>query len=473
MAKKFVRGITDVKTINNQDFDTNNVNDLLSDGQYNYIHRKKGEKEEYHNLTDNIKTISSDNTDLLAVTNNNKTTNTATLHPKHDAQKEQVLESTRDTITINHGANGTDEKTTVDTNPKKVLEHENLISNSQYVTIEHEQDSITSEIKTDKLVSKLNELNNKIPTSVGVRNLLEKTNQGKMHWEWSISDGATTVEDFDVDGVKAVKLTRTSSGSVSWSYIQYKALPKNLIEPNTQYTLSFDVKPNQNATFTATLQRGDGTAPLTNSVTMKQALANQWTKVSCVLTSKETLPDESGQVVQLQGMARNNGDWMIIKNIKLEKGFISSDWSPAPEDTQEQINSLNSSLAQKQNTIQPNASIGVSGNTLRQLYTLNQTYSHTNGVLKTHVKSVSSNTSVTTPEEEFNFILKINQGSQDATFTLNEYDKNNFGKIITAYGVDSSVRINGCLFTLSDATLTVTTDMNTGSNYVITFSDII
>lgn len=128
MAKKIVRGITDVKTINNQDFDTNNVNDLLSDGQYNYIHRKKGKNEEYHNLTDNIKTLSSDNTDLLTVTNNNKTTNTASLHPKHDAQKEQVLESTRDTITINHGTNGTDEKTTVDTNPKKVLEHENLLT---------------------------------------------------------------------------------------------------------------------------------------------------------------------------------------------------------------------------------------------------------------------------------------------------------------------------------------------------------
>ena len=126
MAKKIVRGITDVKTITNQDFDTNNVNDLLSDGQYNYIHRKKGKSEEYHNLTDNIKTISSDNTELLSVTNNNKTTNTATLHPKHDAQKEQVLESTRNTITIHHGENGTAEKTTVDTNPQKVLEHENL-----------------------------------------------------------------------------------------------------------------------------------------------------------------------------------------------------------------------------------------------------------------------------------------------------------------------------------------------------------
>ena len=158
MAKKIVRGITDVKTINNQDFDTNNVNDLLSDGQYNYIHRKKGKNEEYHNLTDNIKTISSDNTELLSVTNNNKTTNSATLSPKHDAQKEQVLESTRDTISIHHGTNGTAEKTTVDTNPQKVLEHENLISDSEYITLNHEPSENTTHIKTTALKEQLDTL---------------------------------------------------------------------------------------------------------------------------------------------------------------------------------------------------------------------------------------------------------------------------------------------------------------------------
>ena len=158
MAKKIVRGITDVKTINNQDFDTNNVNDLLSDGQYNYIHRKKGKSEEYHNLTDNIKTLSSDNTELLSVTNYNKTTNTATLHPKHDAQKEQVLESTRNTIAIRHATNGTAEKTTVDTNPLKVLEHENLISDSEYITLEHQTGNATSHIKTAALKEELTNL---------------------------------------------------------------------------------------------------------------------------------------------------------------------------------------------------------------------------------------------------------------------------------------------------------------------------
>ena len=158
MAKKIVRGITDVKTITNQDFDTNNVNDLLSDGQYNYIHRKKGKNEEYHNLTDNIKTLFSDNTELLSVTNYNKTTNTATLHPKHDAQKEQVLESTRNTITIHHGENGTAEKTTVDTDPQKVLEHENLISDSEYITLDNETDVNKTHIKTESLKQELQQL---------------------------------------------------------------------------------------------------------------------------------------------------------------------------------------------------------------------------------------------------------------------------------------------------------------------------
>ena len=200
MAKKIVRGITDVKTINNQDFDTNNVNDLLSDGQYNYIHRKKGKTEEYHNLTDNIKTLSSDNTELLSVTNNNKTTNTATLHPKHDAQKEQVLESTRNTVTIHHGTNGTAEKTTVDTNPQKVLEHENLISDSEYITLDHQTDVNKTHIKTeslkqefDALYNNLEQLFQAIETSGSSRstiNFFSDTNFTAYKYRVQTSDGS-------------------------------------------------------------------------------------------------------------------------------------------------------------------------------------------------------------------------------------------------------------------------------------------
>ena len=190
MAKKIVRGITDVKTITNQDFDTNNVNDLLSDGQYNYIHRKKGKNEEYHNLTDNIKTLSSDNTELLSVTNYNKTTNTATLHPKHDKQKEQVLESTRNTIAIRHATNGTAEKTTVDTNPQKVLEHENLISDSEYITLDHQQGENTTHIKTAALEQLLQQLIQAIESSAGEISSLQRFEaDGFRAWEHFVQVG--------------------------------------------------------------------------------------------------------------------------------------------------------------------------------------------------------------------------------------------------------------------------------------------
>ena len=224
MAKKIVRGITDVKTINNQDYDTNNVNDLLSDGQYNYIHRKKGKTEEYHNLTDNIKTISSDNTELLSVTNNNKTTNTATLHPKHDAQKEQVLESTRDTISIHHGTNGTDEKTTVDTNPKKVLEHENLISDSEYITLQHQTDENTTHIQTAALKQELDELQG------GLLELYETIS--------SIGGGATsTIEYYNLSRDLQIFKQVVTNG-----YDTFVTYTFNVNSGNPQLTFAGDIK---------------------------------------------------------------------------------------------------------------------------------------------------------------------------------------------------------------------------------------
>lgn len=91
MAKKIVRGITDIKTITKQGFDTNNVNDLLSDGEHNYIHRKKKDgTDEYHCLTDNVKTVESSDTSLLKVTNY-KTANKVTLSPQHDETKQDKL----------------------------------------------------------------------------------------------------------------------------------------------------------------------------------------------------------------------------------------------------------------------------------------------------------------------------------------------------------------------------------------------
>lgn len=381
MAKKITRGITGIKEINKQDFDTNNVNDLLSDGQYNYIHRKKGKSEEYHNLTDNIKTISSDNTDLLTVTNNNKTNNTATLSPKHDAQKEQVLESERNTITIKHGANATPEKTKVDTNPEKVLEHDNLTVGSGLLKAH------TAEQNTTNLSVDFN------------------TVQQKM----SAGDGLTI-----------------SNNKIS-------------------------IKPTLNGN------------PLNNGFFMGNIIDDT------IASSIISLQSESNRIVQLSFRESFFTPNLMIMKYRFIKDGTPTEWKDATIDSGQ----LSTLLAQKQNKIIASASIGVIGESLRQLYNFSQTYNATNGVLKTHVKIISNNSTQSKAEEEFNFILKINQGYQAATFTLNEHDKRDFNSIITTYGAGNSVRINGCLFELSDSTLTVSTEEDTSNNYVITFSDII
>ena len=103
----------------------------------------------------NIKPVVSGNTELLTVTNEESQIK---LTPYHDVQKEQVLESTRNTVNIQHGSNGTTEETTVDTNPQKVLEHENLVSDSEYVTINHQTGENTTHIQAVKLKEKLDDL---------------------------------------------------------------------------------------------------------------------------------------------------------------------------------------------------------------------------------------------------------------------------------------------------------------------------
>ncbi|ARU14203.1 antireceptor [Streptococcus phage P7951] len=176
--------------------------------------------------------------------------------------------------------------------------------------------------------------------SVGGRNLLVKTNQGITNWDWTLSDGDKSVEEVKVDGIRAVKLIKGSTtANTGWNYIQYNGLLRELIQPKSKYVLSFDVKPSVDVTFYATLTNGDFTETLADTAAMTKALANQWNKVSCVLTSKETLPNIAWKIVHLAGMPTTNGNWVIIKNIKLEEGDIPTQWTPAIEDIQDEIDS--------------------------------------------------------------------------------------------------------------------------------------
>ena len=183
------------------------------------------------------------------------------------------------------------------------------------------------------------------------RNLLRRTNQGKTNWNWIMQAGDKTIESVSSEGINAVKLTKgTATAHSGFSVIYCGGVLSKLIESDTQYVLSFDVYPSVNVTFNATLMDSDSSDRLTTQATMNTATANKWTKVSCILTRLQNLPANiGGQVVYLTGMSSANGVSYIIKNIKLEKGNIPTDWTPAPEDVQEQIDSkADSALTQEQ-----------------------------------------------------------------------------------------------------------------------------
>ena len=359
MAKKFVRGVTGIEDIESYDKTLTNVNDILSDGLDTYVHTKKGKNESYYKLTDSLKSVISDNSDLITVTKDD-TTNTATIHPKHDAQKEQSLESTRGTVSIQKGSNGTNTTTKVDTNPQKVLEHGNLLS--------------------DYGISKNTSGNT---TKLGV--------------EYTKVDG----QRFDLNNLIDGKIRGSdfiNAPSTGWLFVS------GWSEGSYGFQRAVKLVDGNNTSFVRRKESG---------------VWKEW---------REQVGDKS-----------------VIDAL----------------------------LAQKQNTIASNASVGVIGNTLRQLYALKQTYTHANGLLKTSIKSVSENTMLDKANEEFNFTVKINQNAANIVVTLNDHDKTAFGKIMTAYGSNNTVRISGCVFTLSGSTLTVSTTNNTAQNYVISFSDIL
>ena len=175
--------------------------------------------------------------------------------------------------------------------------------------------------------------------AVGGRNLLRGTNQGTANWDWSMQTGGKTIEEYLDGGVRAVKMTRDAVEQTGWSIISYSVSEDAyaLLEPNTEYTLSFDYKPSV-ATANGvmfSIRRDDGSNAATNEGGYwKEIPANEWTHISGTFTTVENIPDFSlySTEIYITRLPTTVNSVHIFKNLKLEKGNKSTDWSPAPED---------------------------------------------------------------------------------------------------------------------------------------------
>lgn len=184
-----------------------------------------------------------------------------------------------------------------------------------------------------------NNANDKIDNlEIGGRNLLLKTNNGSDNWNYLKENGVATKETYETIGVY-FNVTEISTG---WQMVTYKFDKKQveLLEPNTQYMLSFDYKTNMNTTSaSARIVQSNGKNTLTELISTNIVNDLEWHNAKFILTTNDLTNSKDNQLIYIVGFNKI-GD-LYIKNLKLEKGNKATDWTPAPEDTDSSINEVN------------------------------------------------------------------------------------------------------------------------------------
>lgn len=169
---------------------------------------------------------------------------------------------------------------------------------------------------------------------VGGRNLATNTNKGTTGWSWSMQTGGYSKESVSETGVNTCKLTRDSVKQSGWSVIQFSYIGRTKWEADTNYTVSVDVKASVSTSMNPDFRHRDGSNMLIQSCKAinNTTVANVWTKLVWVVKSVATLPSGTSQNTYFIGMNSGTGVSYQFKNLKIEKGNMATDWTPAPED---------------------------------------------------------------------------------------------------------------------------------------------
>ena len=293
--------------------------------------------------------------------------------------------------------------------------------------------------------------------SVGGRNLAESTNQGTTGWGWSMKSGGHTQSEIVENNIRTCKLLRNSTAQSGWSVIAYSSIGRSKYEPNTVYTVSFDVKSNVNTVMNIDLLQGNGTDNLMGSSTAvnRQIKANQWNKLIWIIKTATTLPSSTEQLLYITGMNSGTGVWYQFKNLKIEKGNKATDWSPAPEDIDTKFNNYTTTEQMKRDfknsSSELYSAINSSFATNGKVSTVDGKFSnyYTKTTIDSTIKQVKDSISLKVSQTDFDKQTKSTSASLE--LKLNKTDNNKVVAMLNASADTISLKSNR--FTL-DSTYT-------------------
>lgn len=185
---------------------------------------------------------------------------------------------------------------------------------------------------------------------VGGRNLL-RNSRGESGTGWTYA-GDSVVDD-DVKGT-CLELQNSTTKE------EYFGTPRTgIIEPSTEYTFSVDMWCDERFRnydlfwLSDTFADPKTAAGYVNIVVKSiQTLApNKWTRVSWTFTTNSD--DRTGFIrIDHNGTnAEGTASVLRIANLKLEKGNRATDWTPAPEDLEDRVDTAETKILQNTNSI--------------------------------------------------------------------------------------------------------------------------
>ena len=170
----------------------------------------------------------------------------------------------------------------------------------------------------------ISNVRNSIPTSVGGRNYItdSKNLKAKTHW-------GSNKWDEEVDG-DTIILTKKDGSDKTGFWFNLTDLVKTQFQ-NETLTWSIDIKASRNITLNSVGFESNGQKKVdvtTNWKRFSYTFVNRFTNYYMFTFNNPTTNF-------------NNGDKIYIKLPKLETGNVATDWTPAPEDVEQNVNELN------------------------------------------------------------------------------------------------------------------------------------